>query len=205
MGGLTLAIARRRVYADAMNNQAPVLQGPRLRLRPWLPGDADAMAAMNADPAVMRHFPQPLDRAASDAFLERIEAHFAAEGFGFWAVERHDAPGVIGMCGLARIPWQARFTPAVEIGWRFATAFQGQGYAEEAARIALAHGFGPLELPEIVAFTIPANTRSWGLMRKLGMREDGAFAHPRLPDGHPMREHVLYRLSRRDWIASRLG
>lgn len=188
-----------------MTQAPPILQGPRLRLRPWQPTDAEAFAALNADPAVMRHFPQVLDRAASDAFLERIGAHFAEHGYGFWAVERHAEPGIIGLCGLASIPWEARFTPAVEIGWRFAVAHQGQGYAEEAARIALAHGFGPLNLPEIVAFTIPENTRSWGLMQKLGMMEDGRFAHPRLPEGHPMREHVLYRLTRRDWIAARLG
>ncbi|WP_237181148.1 GNAT family N-acetyltransferase [Roseomonas haemaphysalidis] len=200
-----MAVGARLAYAGGMKHEPPILQGPRLRLRPWQPGDAAPLAALNADPAVMRHFPQPLDRAESDGFLARMEAHFAAHGFGFWAVERHAAPGLIGLCGLARIPWQARFTPAVEIGWRFATAHQGQGYAEEAARIALAHGFGPLDLPEIVAFTLAANTRSWGLMRKLGMAEDGSFAHPRLPDGHPMQQQVLYRLTRRDWIAARFG
>jgi ribosomal-protein-alanine N-acetyltransferase len=200
-----LAAAAAPAYAPGMTHQPPILQGPRLRLRPWQSADAGAFAALNADPAVMRHFPQPLDQAESDAFLGRIDAHFATHGFGFWAVERHAEPGIIGLCGLAKIPWEARFTPAVEIGWRFATAHQRQGYAEEAARIALAHGFGPLELPEIVAFTIPRNERSWALMARLGMVADGHFEHPRLPEGHPMRQHLLYRLSRRDWIASRLG
>jgi ribosomal-protein-alanine N-acetyltransferase len=184
--------------------QPATLPGPRIRLRPWKAADRGAFAAMNADPAVMRHFPGTLDRATSDAFLDRIDEHFALHGFGFWAVERHQVPGPIGFCGLSRIAWQAAFTPAVEIGWRFATAAQGQGYAEEAARIALAHGFGPLNLPFILAFTIPANTRSWGLMRKLGMQPDGEFDHPRIPEGHPMRRHCLYRIGRADWIASRL-
>ncbi|MBO1074900.1 GNAT family N-acetyltransferase [Roseomonas marmotae] len=188
-----------------MSAEPPVLQGPRIRLRPWREEDRDAFAAMNADPEVMRYFPNPLDRAGSDAFMDRITAHMAAEGFGFWAVERHDTPGAIGLCGLSRIPWEARFTPAVEIGWRFATAHQRQGYAEEAARIALAHGFGPLALPEIVAFTVSANTRSWGLMERLGMTRDGSFEHPRLPEGHPMRRQLLYRIGRRDWIDARLG
>jgi RimJ/RimL family protein N-acetyltransferase len=188
-----------------MSTEPPILQGPRLRLRPWREEDRAAFAAMNADPAVMRYFQQPLDRAESDSFMDRIGAHFAAHGYGFWAVERHAEPGIVGLCGLAAIPWQARFTPAVEIGWRFAAAHQRQGYAEEAARIALAHGFGPLNLPEIVSFTAPANTRSWGLMQRLGMVADGEFDHPRLPEGHPLRPHVLYRLSRRDWIAARLG
>jgi RimJ/RimL family protein N-acetyltransferase len=188
-----------------MNAESMVLQGPRIRLRPWREEDREAFAAMNADPEVMRHFVQPLDRAGSDAFMDRISAHMAQHGFGFWAVERHDAPGIIGLCGLAQVPWEARFTPAVEIGWRFAAAHQRQGFAEEAARIALAHGFGPLKLQEILAFTIPPNTRSWGLMERLGMRRDGAFEHPRVPEGHAMRPHLLYRLSRRDWIDARLG
>jgi RimJ/RimL family protein N-acetyltransferase len=188
-----------------MSNEPLILQGPRIRLRPWGEEDREAFAAMNADPEVMRHFTKTLDRAESDSFMERINAHQAEHGYSFWAIERHGEPGAIGLCGLARVPWEASFTPAVEIGWRLATAHQRQGYAEEAARITLAHGFGPLELSEIVAFTIPGNIRSWGLMERLGMRRDGGFEHPRLPEGHLMRQHVLYRLTRRDWIDSRLG
>ncbi len=189
----------------AMPQEPLILQGPRIRLRPWREEDRDAFAAMNADPGVMRHFAKSLDRAESDSFMDRINAHQAEHGFSFWAIERHAEPGMIGLCGLARIPWEERFTPAVEIGWRLLPAHQRQGYAEEAARISLAHGFGPLELPEIVAFTIPDNLRSWGLMERLGMVRDGSFDHPRLPEGHPMRRHLLYRLTRRDWIDARLG
>jgi RimJ/RimL family protein N-acetyltransferase len=176
-----------------------VADGPRLRLRPWREEDADAFAAMNADPEVMRHFAAPLTRAQSDALLAALMAHRAAHGFCFWAVERHGAAGAIGLCGLMRVAFEARFTPAVEIGWRLARAHWRQGLAEEAARLALAAGFGPLGLREIVAFTVPANEPSWRLMKKLGMRADGGFAHPRLPEGHPLRRHLLYRLARADW------
>lgn len=181
-----------------------ILTGPRLRLRPWRAEDADAFAAMNADAAVMRHFVAPLSRAESDAFLAALMAHEAAHGFCFWAVERHATPGAIGLCGLMRIPWQARFTPAVEIGWRIVSGHWRQGHAEEAARLALAAGFGPLGLAEIVSFTVPANAPSWRLMEKLGLRPDGDFAHPRLAEGHPLRRHLLYRITRADWVAQRL-
>jgi len=182
-----------------------LLTGPRLHLRPWRPDDAEAFAALNADPRVMRHFVAPLTREESDRFLAALVAHEAAQGFCFWAVERHARPGPIGLCGLMRVPWQARFTPAVEIGWRIAAAHWRQGYAEEAARLALAAGFGPLDLAEIVAFTVPANEPSWRLMAKLGMRADGGFDHPRLAEGHPLRPHLLYRLGRADWVAQRLA
>jgi ribosomal-protein-alanine N-acetyltransferase len=188
----------------------PVLQGPRLRLRPWREEDRAAFAAMNADPIVMRYFPAPLSRAESDRFLDRLQAHFALHGYGFWALQRHGRPELVGLCGLARIPWDSipwdrPADPPVEIGWRLNPAFQRQGLAAEAARLALAQGFGPLQLPEIVAFTAPDNTASCGLMRRLGMRPAGGFAHPRLPEGHPRRAQLLYRLSRPDWIAGPPG
>jgi RimJ/RimL family protein N-acetyltransferase len=184
-----------------------VLDGPRIRLRPWGEADSPAFAAMNADPAVMRHFAAPLTRAESDAFLAYIRAHESQYGFGFWAVEgrRQEGGGPIGLCGLQHVPFEARFTPAVEIGWRLLPAFWGQGLAEEAARLALAAGFGPLGLEEIVSFTVPANARSWRLMRRLGLRADGEFAHPRLPEGHRLRTHLLYRLTRAEWVRQRLG
>ena len=184
-----------------------ILDGPRLRLRPWEAADAAPFAAMNADPAVMRHFAAPLTRAESDAFLARIRAHDAEHGFSFRAVELRKGGGgePIGLCGLQHVPFEARFTPAVEIGWRLLPAHWGRGLAEEAARLALAAGFGPLRLEEIVAFAVPANERSWRLMQRLGMRGDGEFAHPRLPEGHPLRPHLLYRLTRAEWVRQRLG
>ena len=180
-----------------------VLDGPRVRLRPWREDEAPAFAALNTDPEVMRHFAAPLTRAESDAMLARVRAHQAEHGFCFWAAELrrgHAARPVIGFCGLQRVPFAARFTPAVEIGWRLFPAFWGQGLAREAAELALGAAFGPLGLDEVVAFTVPANRPSWGLMRRLGMRPDGAFEHPRLPEGHPLRPHLLYR-ARRETLA----
>jgi RimJ/RimL family protein N-acetyltransferase len=182
-----------------------ILDGPRLRLRPWREADADAFAAMNADPEVMRHFVAPLTRAESDAFLAHIMRHEAEHGFSFWAVERRGEAAPVGLCGLQRVGFAAPFAPAVEIGWRLMPAHWRQGLAGEAARLALAAGFGPLGLDEIVAFTVPANERSRRLMERLGMRAAGAFDHPRLAEGHPLRRHLLYRLARADWTGRHAG
>ena len=73
------------------------------------------------------------------------------------------------------------------------------------ARLALAAGFGPIGLAAIVAFTVPANAPSWRLMEKLGMASAGGFDHPRLPKGHPLRPHLLYRLTRDAWLARHHG
>jgi RimJ/RimL family protein N-acetyltransferase len=65
----------------------------------------------------------------------------------------------------------------------------------------LSYGFRKLDLNEIVSFAVPANVQSRRVMQKIGMRHDHAsdFDHPKLPEGHPLRRHVLYRLSKTDW------
>jgi RimJ/RimL family protein N-acetyltransferase len=171
------------------------LHSERLILRPWRPEDLAPLFAVNGDPDSMRHFAGVMTRAQSDAWAERMQTHMECHGWGFWAVEERDGAPFVGVVGLMTIPWQARFTPAVEIGWRIAPAFRRRGYAEEAARAALDFGFGPLGLDEVVAFTVPGNAASRRLMERLGMRPDGAFDHPRLPKGHPLERHVLYRLA----------
>lgn len=169
---------------------------PRLILRRWRPDDRAPFAALCADPEVMRHFPAPLSRADSDALADRIDAAITERGFGFWAVEVRSGPSFIGFVGLS----QPSFRPEIEVGWRLVRAAWGQGYATEAARAALAFGFGSLGLDQIISFTVPDNHRSRAVMVRLGMRHDPGddFDHPALPPGHPLRRHVLYRLHRKD-------
>jgi ribosomal-protein-alanine N-acetyltransferase len=176
----------------------------RLLMRRWQPADREPFAAMNADPEVMAHFPAALDRAASDAFVDRIEAGFEAHGFGLWALQRLDTGEFVGFTGLSICRFQARFTPAVEIGWRLSRSAWGHGFATEAARQALRVGFQEHGLAEIVSFTATGNAASQAVMRRLGMRRDPAedFDHPAVPPGHRVRRHVLYRLSRDDWQAA---
>jgi len=144
----------------------------------------------------MEHFPELLSREKSDALADRIEAHFAEHGFGLWAVEAVGEADFIGFVGLSVPTFQAPFMPAVEIGWRLAHAYWGRGFATEAARAAIADGFERVGLSEIVSFTSPANVRSIRVMERVGMTRNLAddFEHPRLPEGHRLRHHVLFRL-----------
>jgi RimJ/RimL family protein N-acetyltransferase len=173
------------------------LRTDRLWLRRWRPADREPFAALNADPRVAEFLPAALTREASDALAARIEAHFEAHGFGLWAVEIPGVAPFAGFAGLSVPDFQAHFTPCVEIGWRLAAPFWGHGYATEAARAALGFGWGRLQLAEIVSFTVPGNLRSRRVMEKLGMRRDPAddFDRPGLPEGHPLRRHVLYRIA----------
>ena len=181
------------------------LRTARLLLRPWRDTDLPAFAAMNADPEVRRWFPGTLTREQSDASAARFQEHITAHEFGFWAVE---VPGIalfVGFVGLKHVTFAAPFTPAVEAGWRLSREHWGRGYATEAARAALAHGFGPLGLAEIVAFAVPGNLASRRVMERIGMQHDpgGDFDYPGLPEGDPLRRCVLYR-ARRDNTASDL-
>lgn len=176
------------------------LVSDRLLLRAWRDEDLEPFAALNADPAVMEYLPGLLSRDESDAMAGRIRAHFAEHGFGLWAVEvkaPEPAP-FIGFVGLWRPTWTAHFTPCVELGWRMARAYWGKGYATEAAQASMRFGFERLGLDELVALTVPGNSRSRAVMERLGMRRDPAddFDHPRIPEGHRLRRHLLYRRSR---------
>ena len=176
------------------------LRTPRLSLRAWRDSDREPFAAMNADPRVMRWFPGLMDRAASDAMVDRVEAQHAEHGYTVWAVEvldssRGPAP-FVGFVGLMRPSFDVPFShevPCVEVGWRLDADWWGLGIATEAAAASLRHGLLDLGLPEIVSFTVPANIASQAVMQRIGMRYSGVFHHPRAAADDWWGPHVLYR------------
>lgn len=176
---------------------------PRLRLRQWRVSDREPFAQLNADPEVMEFMAGCLDRAESDRFVAVAEAEIARQGWGLWAVEQRAGGAFIGFVGLRAPSFEAPFTPCIEIGWRLERTSWGQGFATEAGLECLRFAFEALELREVVSFTVPENRRSRAVMERLGMLRDlnGDFDHPRLPLGHPLRRHVLYRLRRPEWRA----
>jgi len=173
-----------------------VIETSRLILRPWRQSDLPLFAEQNADPVVMRFLTGVLTRAESDAYVARAERHLADTGFCKWAVE---APGVapfVGAVGLTRVTFAASFTPAVEVAWRLRQRYWGHGYATEAAQAAIEDRFTRVGLKQIVALTALGNTASVRVMERLGMTRTIEFDHPNLPEGNPLRRHILYRLSR---------
>jgi RimJ/RimL family protein N-acetyltransferase len=170
----------------------------RLLLRRWRDTDRLPFQRLNADPRVMEFMPDLLTPAASDELILRIEEHFARHGFGPFAIELRDNGAFLGYISLWVPTFEAPFMPAVEIGWRLSADYWGRGLATEGARAVVRHAFTELGLDSLVSFTAPENLRSRRVMQKLGMVHDSAgdFDHPRLPQGHPLRRHVLYRLDR---------
>lgn len=173
-----------------------MLETDRLILRRWQDSDRAPFAEMNADPRVMEFFPDVLTREESDQLIENIESHFDNRGFGLFATELKADKKFVGFIGLHVASFQAHFTPCVEIGWRIAAPYWGKGLATEGSREVVRYAFEWLRLDSLVSFTVPENVASRRLMEKLGMTHDPAedFDHPRLPPGHRLRRHVLYRL-----------
>ena len=173
-----------------------VLQGSRVRLRQWEARDCAPFAELNADPVATEFFPTTLTRVESDGLVDRLREAIAEDGWGFWCLEVDGS--CVGFTGLNVPNFEAPFMPAIEIGWRMLPRYWGHGYATEAARLALDFAFNVLHAPEIVAFTAVGNVRSRAVMDRIGMRHDAAadFDHPRVALGHPLRRHVLYRISR---------
>ncbi len=173
----------------------------RLLLRPWKEEDLELFARMNSDSRVMEYFPSILNKAESDALAKRISTKLQQQGWGLWAVSVPGIADFIGFVGLAEPSFSAHFTPAVEVGWRLAFDYWGQGYATEGALEALKYGFKTLNLNQIVSFTATQNHRSIAVMEKIGLHHNPSddFEHPILPEGHPLRRHVLYRLDRSEW------
>ena len=167
----------------------------RLLLRRWRDGDRAPYAALNADPEVMEHFPSPMTREDSDAWVDRIETFWEDRGYGVYAVEVPGEAALIGHVGIQELS----FMPRDEIGWRLARSFWGRGLATEAARAVLARAFDdPAGRDEVISITVPANVRSIRVMERIGLTHDPSrdFDHPRFPPGHRLSRHVLYRITR---------
>jgi ribosomal-protein-alanine N-acetyltransferase len=162
-------------------------------LREWRDDDVAPFLELSAEPAMSLYLP-----VGDAAWLGRVRAHWAAHGFGQFAVELPGEAPLIGAIGLMGLPDDYPCAPGVQVAWRIARPYWGKGYAAEAARAAIDDGFARLHFEEIVALTVLANRRSWGVMERLGMSRDPAddFDHPRYPEGHVRRRHILYRLRR---------
>jgi RimJ/RimL family protein N-acetyltransferase len=168
----------------------------RLVLRRWRESDLGPMAAINADPDVMRHFSSSLSHHQTARQIAAYEASFARNGYGPWAVTIAGTSELVGLMGLLPVEFDAHFTPAVQVIARFAAPAWRQGYASEASQAMKQDAFERVGLDEMVAFTVRSNEPSQRLMAANGMTHDPAddFMHPGLDEGSPYRDHVLYRL-----------
>lgn len=174
-----------------------MLETERLLMREWRAEDFAAFYAMNRDPEVRRYYAGLQSLAQAHDFMVRALERDARDGFFFQPVFEKETGAFVGDLGLAKIDFEAPFKGGTEIGWMLQQAYWGRGYAVEMATALLNYAVTELMLDEVLAFTVPSNHRSRRVMEKLGMQRDpeGDFENPMIPDGHPYRAHVLYRIS----------
>jgi RimJ/RimL family protein N-acetyltransferase len=153
---------------------------------------------MSADPRVMEFFPSAYDREQAERTALRLRERLDRDGWGWWVAEVKESASFAGLIELQEVPFDAPFTPAIEVGWRLAHEYWGRGYATEGARAAIEFAFSALGRAEVVALTAAVNLRSQRVMQRLGMTHDPRddFEYPHLDAGHRLRPHVLYRAQR---------
>lgn len=180
--------------------QVVELETERLRLRQWKDSDYPVFAEINSDEEVMKYYPNVMTESESNEMANKICSLIASRGWGFWAVEEKISGKFIGFVGLHEPTYDLPVTPCVEIGWRLGRNYWGKGYATEAAKEVLNFAFEGLGLNVVYSFASIQNVKSWSVMRRLNMENTGDnFGHPIIPEGHELREHVLYRITKAQW------
>ncbi len=171
------------------------VQTPRIIMRDWEDGDLEHFARINSDPLVMEFYPERLDDKASENLVKNFQKHIDQKGYGFFALEHAETKAFMGFAGLARVPSDLPFAPAVELAWRLDYDYWGSGYASEIANALIEKAFGDYGLDQIVAYCMQDHGRAVHILEKLGFSEDkkGAFAYA--PKRSKSRKHD-YRLFR---------
>lgn len=166
----------------------------RLVLRTFREDDLPLYAALNADPLVYATLGgEPLSREHSDDIAAWAQRLYAAEGIGLLAVERRADGAFVGMCGLHH---QQAYPDEVEVGWRLASRYWGNGYATEAATGWLDLAFGKLALPRVISITDHDNPRSLAVMARLGMTYEHSA---RIIDDGQEFDAVVYAITADAW------
>ncbi len=174
------------------------LETPRLFIRPWTlqQSDREVFHSIMSDPAIRKFYVTRLSRHESDTLLEEVVRSFPDDALAWQAACLKSSGAPIGYTGLSRVAYELPITPCVEIGWQFLPVYWNKGYATEAARALLAHGFQHHKLNEIVAFAVHNNHASIAVMEKIGMQRDcdAGFDHPVVPAGFEhLNPQVVYR------------
>ncbi|MEL7003061.1 MAG: GNAT family N-acetyltransferase [Bacteroidota bacterium] len=174
-------------------NSSYVIKTDRLGLRNWDEQDLDAFSDLNADPTVMRYFPETLTKDQTLAAINRMQKHYENYGFCYFATDVLSTNEFIGFIGLHHQNYEAPFTPCVDIGWRLKKSAWGKGYATEGAKQCLKFGFEKIGLEEIYAIASEINTPSIRVMQKIGMEKAVEFDHPVLLNNDRLRKCLAYK------------
>jgi RimJ/RimL family protein N-acetyltransferase len=145
-----------------------ILETPRVSLREFVPGDADALARIISDPETMRYYPAPYDRRGVANWIERNLQRYANDGFGLWAMVLEESGELIGDCGLTKQVVEG--IEEIEIGYHLRRDHWGKGLATEAARAVRDYGFANLKVDRLISLIRPENAPSRRVAERNGMK-----------------------------------
>ncbi len=182
-----------------------VAQTQRLRLREWDPADETRFYDIMNRPDVMTHLGGVQTPAEWRAAYERIVGFQEDYGHTFWTLEDAEGREILGFCGIKRsnAPGAGELLGKHEIGWRLRPEAWGKGIAKEAAIASLDLAFDHVEVPEVIATTLPANAPSQGLMKRLGMTRREGLDYVDTRFGPEMNPSIVFLIERDDWPAAR--
>jgi RimJ/RimL family protein N-acetyltransferase len=146
----------------------PTIKTPRLRLRPWMPDEADTWFNILQEDGILRYFPNPKPppREKADAYIAHHQAHWKERGYGHWAIVTPEDGQVVGWNGLEYLPE----LDETEVAYLLSRRVWGRGYASEAARAAIQFGFEIAGLEQIIGLVHPDNIASISVLEKCGLR-----------------------------------
>lgn len=179
------------------------LETNRLIIRNWRASDRELFFKINHDDEVMAFFPFRRNRQQAAELMEILKQDIDNNGFGFTALELKATGEVLGFCGLNQVDIGEYAKPgAIEIGWRLAFQYWGNGYASEAAMALLDFAFTKMNLDEVISFAVIDNLASIAVMERIGMHpvRQRYFSHPGVSESHPhLQMHAYYEITRQDW------
>jgi RimJ/RimL family protein N-acetyltransferase len=178
------------------------METKRLILRQWQESDIEPFIKLNQDKKVMEFFLKCYSKKDTIDSINIFKDSFLKFCYGIYALELKQNQQFIGYIGLMKRDFDLPFSPCIEIGWRLAHEYWGQGLAVEGAKKCLEIGFNEINIDEIVSFTAKINYRSERVMQKIGMIYDksGDFLHPKLPKEHILAPHILYRINKKHFL-----
>lgn len=174
----------------------------RLGFRNWTDDDIEPMAVINRDPEVMEYFPATQSLQETERFIERMKEQLVLKGFCYYAVDNLNTGELIGFTGLSEKDFESDFTPCIDIGWRFGIHAWNKGFATEAAKRCLQHGFQQLGMERIISIAPIINVRSIAVMKKVDMKFEKTFQHPLLVDNERLITCVLYSFEKKDFLSN---
>ncbi|MBI1816268.1 MAG: GNAT family N-acetyltransferase [Deltaproteobacteria bacterium] len=173
-------------------NSLDELRTARLRLTRMQASDVDDLARMHRDPQVMATLGGVRSAAETTQIVERLVAHWAQQGFGYWLVRDLATDRFAGRGGLRHVAVGER--EEVEVAYALMPEFWRRGLATELARECVRVGFAELQRADLVCFTLTTNRASQRVMECAGFVYERDVIYADLP-------HVLYRQTAVAWRA----